>query len=382
MDRSITPLFCGIFSAFMSGALLVSSPSFAQETGILRITTDPGGAKIYVDGKRKGSSPTQIGQTFAVKLPEGEYRIEAVLPVDANTEQYGESKDAFIGADTIQSLHIELSPREAQEAVTARLGYLRDGEPFRECDDCPEMVVIPAGSFVMGSPSGEADRFSNEGPQREVSIGRFALSKTEVTFDQWQACVDGGGCGGNPKPDDEGWGRGSRPVINVSWDDAQEYIAWLNGRAGAKVYRLPSESEWEYAARGGTATPFWTGGTISADQANYDGNGTYGNGRKGVYRKKTVPVGSFPSNPFGLHDVHGNVWEWVEDCWHGSYDGAPRDGSPWLSQQEGDCSRRVLRGGYWSSVPWYLRSAFRDWDRPDGRGRIIGFRLARTLPVE
>ena len=369
--------------------MLLSLDAQAEGTGILRITTDPGGAKIYVDGERKGSSPTQTGQSFAVKLPEGEYRIEAILPLNENTEQYGESKNAFVGSDTIQSLHIELSPRlteaarEALAAVTARLGNLLPGETFRECPQCPEMIVIPAGSFLMGSPAGEAERYEDEGPQRRVSIAKpFALGRYEITFNDWEKCSLAGSCRVIPRGDDgnSGWGRGSRPVINVSWDDAQEYIDWLNAIAGGLVYRLPSESEWEYAARGGTTTPFWTGGTISTDQGNYDGYRTYGTGRKGVYRKKTVPVGSLNApNPFGLHDVHGNVWEWIEDCWHGSYDGAPRDGSPWLSQQEGNCSQRVLRGGSWNYNPWLLRSAYRDWDEPDFRSGNVGFRLARTL---
>ena len=242
----------------------------------------------------------------------------------------------------------------------------------------PEMVVIPAGRFLMGSPSNEASRSSNEGPQREVSIRRFAMSKTEVTFDQWQTCVDGGGCKSNPKPIGAGRGRGSHPVTFVSWDDVQEYIAWLNGAVGASVYRLPSEAEWEYSARAGTTTPFWTGDTISTDQANYDGNYVYGSGRKGIYRRETVPVGSFKVNPFGLNDMHGNVREWVEDC-YGTYTNAPMDGSPALSRQAEGCSRRVLRGGSWYYTPANLRSANRDRLEPGDPIRDKGFRLARTL---
>ncbi len=240
----------------------------------------------------------------------------------------------------------------------------------------PEMVVIPAGRFMMGSPEGEWGRDDDEGPQRAVTVGRFALGRREVTFSDWQVCVGGGGCKSNPSPDDRGWGRGSRPVINVSWDDAQEYIAWLNGKVDGAPYRLPTEAEWEYAARAGTVTPFWTGETISTDQANYNGNHVYGNGREGIYRGKTLPVGILNTpNPFGLHDVHGNVWEWAQDC-HTSYSNAPVDGTAYSPL---GCSQRVLRGGSWFNYPRLLRSASRDWSGPADRYDLVGFRLARTL---
>ena len=160
-------------------------------------------------------------------------------------------------------------------------------------------------------------------------------------------------------PPIEGWGRGRRPVMNVSWEDARSYVRWLSRKTG-KRYRLLSEAEWEYAARAGTTEPFHTGSTISTDQANYNGDYIYGSGRKGVDRGRTVPVGSFPSNSFGLHDVHGNVSEWIEDCVHGNYSGAPSDGTAWPAG--GECGKRVLRGGSWDYVPRYLRSAFRDWN--------------------
>ena len=165
-------------------------------------------------------------------------------------------------------------------------------------------------------------------------------------------------------------------MINVSWNDAQAYLRWLSRKGGAE-YRLLSEAEWEYAARAGTTTPFYFGSTISPDQANYDGNYTYGSGRKGVYREKTVPVGSFPSNAFGLYDVHGNVWEGVEDCYNGSYAGAPGDGAAWMT---GDCSVRVLRGGAWIGNPRDARAAARGRIGSDYRSYYSGFRVARTLP--
>jgi formylglycine-generating enzyme required for sulfatase activity len=195
-----------------------------------------------------------------------------------------------------------------------------------------------------------------------------------VTFAQWDACVAAGGCGGY-RPEDQGWGRGSHPAINVSWDDARAYVRWLGRRTG-KTYRLLSEAEWEYTARAGTTTPFHTGPTIGSDQANYDGSYTYGNGKKGVYRGKTIQVGSFPANAFGLHDMHGNVWEWVADCYSETYASAPADGS---ASTSGNCSRRVLRGGSWGDEPRNVRSANRLGDRWAPRGGSFGFRISRTL---
>jgi len=251
-------------------------------------------------------------------------------------------------------------------------------DSFKECDVCPEMVVMPAGSFVMGSPASEVARRDVDGPQRLVTIARpFALGKFEVTFAEWDACIAAGGCKHSPR--DEGWGRDRRPVINVSWNDiTREYLPWLSAKTG-KSYRLPSEAEWEYAARAGTTTPYWWGSSISTSEANYYGNipGTpYGSGAKGEFRERTVPVDSFAANPWGLYNVHGNVWELVQDCWNPSYTGAPSDGSPRMT---GDCAARMLRGRSWSNWPFILRSAHREARRVDEGTRFDGFRLARTL---
>ena len=174
--------------------------------------------------------------------------------------------------------------------------------------------------------------------------------------------------------DDEDWGRGSFPVTSVNWEEAQAYVEWLSERTGA-AYRLPSESEWEYAARGGTMTPFHTGSTISRDQANYIGN--YDPGWRYLYRWQTPPAGTFAPNAFGLYDVHGSVREWVEDCLHGDYRGAPSDGTAW--ERGGNCGRRVLRGGSWYSNPRSLRSANRSWSTTGARLDLAGFRVSRTL---
>ena len=243
------------------------------------------------------------------------------------------------------------------------------GEVFRDCPHCPEMVVVPSGNFMMGSPSSEEGRYSDEGLQHRVTIGSsFAVGVYEVTFSEWDACASAGGCGGY-RPDDRGWGRGQRPVVNVSWDDAQSYVAWLSRETG-ESYRLLSESEWEYVARAGTVTRFWWGDGIGRNRANCGGCGSRWDG------ESTAPVGSFAANAFGLHDVHGNVFEWVQDCWNDSYAGSPGDGSAWES---GECSRRVLRGGSWGDIPGLLRAADRVRDVTGYRDSNAGFRVARTF---
>ena len=250
------------------------------------------------------------------------------------------------------------------------------GQPFKECDSCPEMVVIPAGNFSMGSPASEPER-DNDESQVKVTVAKpFAVSKHEVTFVEWDACVEAGACNGY-KPTDAGWGRGKRPAIFVSWNDAKAYVTWVAAKTG-KPYRLLSEAEWEYAARAGTTTPFWWGSSITPRQANYDGSADpyKGGGSKGKYRSKTVPVDSFKPNPWGLYNVHGNVWEWTEDCWNGSNTDNPGDGS---ARTVGDCGRRVVRGGSWDSGPRGLRSAFRLGGTADDRFDLLGFRVARTL---
>jgi formylglycine-generating enzyme required for sulfatase activity len=232
---------------------------------------------------------------------------------------------------------------------------LKPGDMFKECDGCPEMIVVPAGEFVMGSPETEDGRDDDEGPQHNVLFTRvFAVGRFAVTFDEWDACVAAGGCRKYPLPD-KGWGRGRRPVIHMWREDASAYAAWLAEKTG-KPYRLLTEAEREYVTRAGTRTPFWWGSSISSEKANYDGQFPFGGGPKGQYRKKTVPVDLFEPNPWGLYQVHGNVSEWVADCWNKNYEGAPSDGSAWIT---GDCNRGVVRGGNWDSPPWHLRSASR-----------------------
>ena len=241
------------------------------------------------------------------------------------------------------------------------------GRKFRDCAECPLMVEVPSGVYTMGSPPMEDGSGSAGGPRHTVTIGyRLAVGVYEVTFAEWDACVADGGCDGY-RPGDYGWGRGTRPVILMDWNDAQAYVAWLSRKTG-RSYRLLSESEWEYVARAGTTTRYHTGDTITPSQANY----YYGPDSS----LQTVEVGSYAANAFGLHDVHGNVWEFTRDCWNRSYTGAPTDGS---ARETGDCDRRVVRGGSWLNNSRDLRSAFRFWFRTGFRLSNYGFRVARTL---
>jgi formylglycine-generating enzyme required for sulfatase activity len=252
---------------------------------------------------------------------------------------------------------------------------LKPKDSFKECAACPEMVVVPAGTFTMGSPTTELGRSDNEGPQHDVVFKRpFAVGKFAVTFAEWDACAADGGCNGY-KPDDQGWGRGRRPAINVSSNDAKAYLAWLSKKTG-KTYRLLSEAEREYGARAGTWTPFWWGSSASTQHANYLGLLTYNGGPKGEFRARTVAVDSFEPNPFGIYQVHGNVWEWVDDCVHVTYHDAPVDGVAWTA---GCDDLRVIRGGSWTDAPFNIRSAVRNWTSRDRRKETIGFRVARTL---
>jgi formylglycine-generating enzyme required for sulfatase activity len=243
---------------------------------------------------------------------------------------------------------------------------LKPKDTFKECSNCPEMIVVPAGSFTMGS----RDRWHDaEGPRHTVTFAQqFAVGQFEVTVDEWDDCADDGGCG-RYKPSDEGWGRGRRPVMKVTWDEANAYVAWLSKRTG-KTYRLLTEAEYEYATRAGTQTRYPWGNDIDKNNAICHGcGGQWDN-------KQTAPVGSFDANGFGLYGMVGNVWAWTEDCYHDNYQGAPVDGKAWTS---GDCAKRVVRGGSWKDGPVFLRSASRVGTSTDVRIDDLGFRVGRTF---
>jgi len=269
--------------------------------------------------------------------------------------------------------------------LTAKAEHtLKPKDTFGECasvpgkDYCPQMVVVPAGSFTMGAP--DSQTVSNPGVQqlvRQVPVSTeprhlvtitaaFAVSKYEVTFDEWDTSVANGNCG---QIDDFGFGREQRPAIGVSWEGAKCYVTWLSKVTG-KQYRLLSEAEYEYAARAGSLTAFPWGDQVGNNNANCKDCGSKWDALM------TAPVGSFPPNAFGLYDMVGNVFEWVEDCWHGNYAAAPGDGSPWLIS---DCGKRVIRGGSWYYPAVAVQSAFRFWSLPATWGGTLGFRVARTL---
>jgi formylglycine-generating enzyme required for sulfatase activity len=251
-------------------------------------------------------------------------------------------------------------PEETPGAAIGRRGpgtVFRD--PLLDGTQGPEMVVIPSGEFQMG-----------ERPAHRVQIPKpFALARYPATFDEYDRYAQ---AARRALPRDRGWGRGRQPVINVSWEDTLAYAEWLSKQTG-KRYRLPTEAEWEYAARAGTTTAYWWGDEIGKNRANCDGCGSRWDD------KQTSPVGSFAPNPWGLYDMLGNVWEWVQDCWHDRYEGAPGDGKAWETEGGGDCARRVVRGGSWFDSPTYVRSALRNWLAPADRTDVLGFRLAQDL---
>ncbi len=231
-----------------------------------------------------------------------------------------------------------------------------------DCDECPPLVPIPSGQYRIGSEKGEPGHEVTEEPITPISIAKsFAIGQYKVTFAQWDACAAAGGC--KYKPDDAGWGRGDRPVLNVSWDDTHDYISWLR-TITKKHYRLPSEAEWEYAARAGSQGAYFWGEGVSPSQANYNNpNGT-------------VPVGMYQKNKFGLYQVHGNLGEWVEDCWRENHYKIPNDGTAY---KPADCENHVVRGGYWAFGPERIRAASRGSGERAARTRLFGFRVARDL---
>ena len=236
-----------------------------------------------------------------------------------------------------------------------------------------EMVAIPGGKFLMGSPPDEPERYEDEGPQHEVTVAAFFLGKYPVTQVQWRFVVTLPQVARELNTDPSGFKGDTRPVERVSWQDAVEFCQRL-ARYTGRDYRLPGEAEWEYACRAGTTTPFYFGETLSTDLANYNGNYTYGEGKKGEYRQETTSVDEFPPNAWGLWDMHGNVWEWCGDDWHENYKVAPNNSTIWLFSEK--IAKKIIRGGSWYDLPWDCRSAIRDRDDTGSSDNGLGFRVA------
>ena len=326
--------------------------TLVEELGSLMLEIEPRDARVILP---------DIGPRYrpGLALPAGEYRV---VVRQVGYEEFEGTVRIEAGQRTTRA--ITLRRTEPERAV---------GEVFRDTlksgGEGPEMVVLPTGSFRMGDLNG--DGYIYEKPVRRVTISRsIAMGKYEVTFAEYDRFAR---ATGRALPSDYGWSRGNRPVVNVNQEEAKAYAVWLSEQTG-KRYRLPSEAEWEYAARAGTTTKYSWGDEIGGNRANCDGCGSEWD------NEKTAPVGSFAANAFGLHDLHGNVWEWVEDCWHDNYKGAPTDGRAWTMgcsvDSDGDSSA-VLRGGSWINSPRFLRSAFRIRYRPSVRYNAFGFRLVQ-----
>lgn len=325
------------------------------------------------------SAPAEI-PTAAIEKPVTavEPPPQAEEPAEAPAVQPQTAENA--GEDVVALAPIpDLTPQADAPSAAPRAETEKakptDGEIIRDCATCPELVVINAGRFAMGEGSeGLEQQVSLTGTQEVTIAAPFAIGRTEITFDEWSQCVGDGGC--TSQPADEGWGRGRRPVINVSFNDVmQQYLPWLSRKTGF-TYRLPTEAEWEFAARGGDAAAagqaysFGNDGALLCQYGN-SSDGTGGTCSDGY--AATAPVGSLKANGLGLFDMHGNVWEWVGDCWQPQY-------SAKAATPSETCTTRVLRGGSWASNAAALRSAARGWENQDKSKNSIGFRVARALP--
>jgi formylglycine-generating enzyme required for sulfatase activity len=343
-QKLLRTLTWGAWATAAAGAIAAGVIYWPTITGLPEVE------KLVADAQQAISNLTRPAPAApaAVKAPPATITLDAALPPERAAELSLPSAPA--------GPPVPAPPAPAPEMRT------QPGQTLRDCDACPELIVIPEGSFQMGSPESEPDRFATEGPQHVVAVPKFAMSKHEVTFAEWDACLAGGGCKGF-SPNDRGWGRAKRPVIGVSWLEAQSYVDWLNQKAGGELYRLPTEAEWEYAARAGAETRYATGNRITRAQANF------GSGR-------SDPVGSYLPNAFGLFDMHGNAWEWVADCYRPTYDGAPADGS---AVEDPSCKLRPYRGGGYDDPAAAQRAANRRRADPAAHISGVGFRVVRRV---
>ena len=338
--------------------------------------TARGKAEDDAEAKRQADE-VEAKRLAAFKAAEERQQIEEAAEAKRKTDEAERQRLAILGKPEAERKY-----REEAGAPSVDAG-LKPGDTFRDCPDCPEMVVVPAGEFMMGSPPNEIEAavkaaYAGEMPQHRVAIGKpFAIGKYEISFKEFDACVDAVVC--KVRPYDQGWGRWSRPVIHVAADCGgqsgyfacvEEYLGWLSKKSN-RAYRLPSEAEWEYAARAGTSTKYAVGSSITKNDAQFS-------------EKHTVDVGSFKPNAFGLHDMHGNVAEWVADCYHSDYRGAPLDGTAWIDGKYCESGKSTFRGGSWQDDALGIRSASRGWsDNPISTVGIllnyVGFRVARDL---
>lgn len=396
--------------ATQAEALRIAAESLARQAEEARAKTVPS-IESAQDPAQEPAARARAGESAekAAKKAAAAAKAKALaLKIEEEAQRMAATKQAEAMAQAEERARTQAAAnvKEAPRALP------RPGSVFQDCADCPRMVVIPAGQFTMGSPAAEAGRGVDEGPQRQVSIALIALGRGEVTVAEFRRFADESGykteaerdaraqgCSGFIYADPLAAAPGSppvtswrspglaqaesHPVLCVSWHDARAYAQWLSKKTG-KRYRLPSEAEWEYAARAGSvAARHWGDDPVQAcrfanvaDQSRFQ---TWGFGQKhectdGHYF--TAPAGGYAANRFGLHDMLGNAWEWTEDCWNASYAGAPADGTAWLA---GDCAQRVLRGGSWSTVPRFARSATRHKNTADHRDNLTGFRLARLV---
>lgn len=375
----------------------VPDPSAASPSALASLQAAPPAEEAAEETAAPASEDDAIAALIESEAPDAERPLtlspeaasrsgpltqDAADAVGTTELQAGETQTAQASGedamrDLIASLDTDMESAEAQSAAPEAASETMpagtgNGDYFRDCADCPEMASLPAGSFRMGAAQGAGARDSAESPVLSVALSKpFALAAHETTYAQWDRCVADGACAAAP---DFGWGRGERPVVGVSHADAADYAAWLAEKTG-QPYRLPSEAEWEYAARAGGDSAFAFGPTISVAQANFNGEYPYGREAE-TFRGRTTPAASFPPNAFGLYDMHGNAWEWTADCWKPTHAGAPQDGS---AAAGGDCAKRVLKGGAWNTGGWRLRSAHRIGKRETAREFDNGFRVARDL---
>jgi formylglycine-generating enzyme required for sulfatase activity len=334
-------LFGAVLHVGMAAADPVETPSDAQDLGFWE-------ELAFWDAIKDSKNPQEY-RAYLNAYPQGRFAALARLRIKALGGSGKPSGPEPVGRNTARE---QTAPHDGEHPRKI----------IRDCDGCPQLAIIPPGRFRMGSARGRRE----EQPVHTVELSQpFAMGIYEITAGEWDVCVREGGCKYNPARQE----GPSMPISNVSWEDAQRYVQWLSKKT-KKEYRLPSEAEWEYAARAGTTTDYWWGNSVKPGMANCTDCQNPGDG------KGKVAVGSFKPNPFGLYDVHGNVWEWTADCWNPSYKGAPSDGQPWV---RGECLSRILRGGSWNLDSDYMRASRRGRYDLDVRYYLNGFRVARSM---